>query len=163
MEPFEVLIDIAHRSHQAARDLPPRKGSASHWMGLGFWLLEQRFVVPMDEIAELTKMPRVTALPGVQNWLTGVANVRGRLMALIDLSVYFGQASNRARSQRRIYVLEGEDYYYGFIVDESLGMQHFSMEIHSEEVEDVAEVFNPFLRGSYNAATIQWPVLSLLA
>jgi twitching motility protein PilI len=161
LNPFQTLVSIAQRSQSVARELPSKEDTQAHWMGLGFWLHETRFVVPLEEVVELMHVPRTTHLPGVKKWITGVANVRGRLMTLVDLAVFFGHSSKRSRSQRRIFVVEGEDAYFGFIVDESLGMQHFTRDSRSDEVEGVDDGHRVFVDGSYHAAGLQWPVMSL--
>jgi twitching motility protein PilI len=163
VDPFQTLIQIAERSQQIVRELPSKKDTQTHWMGLGLWLLDHQFVVPMEEIAELMKIPQTTHLPGVKNWITGVANLRGRLMTIIDLALFFGSPSKRSRVQRRVFVIEGADIYYGFVVDESLGMQHFSRDSYSSDIGDLDERYRPFVNGSYLAAGMHWPVISLVA
>jgi len=69
--------------------------------------------------------------------------------------------SEFSRSQRRVIAVEDEDQYFGFIIDESLGMQHFPSDAFDKTVDDIDDMFKPFIRGSYRAAGIQWPVLSL--
>ena len=51
--------------------------------------------------------------------------------------------------------------YLGFIVDESLGMQHFE-ETFLEDVA-VADMFKPYVKGGYQVGGNHWPVLSLSA
>ena len=109
MDPFNTLITIAERSQSVARDLPSKKDTQAHWMGLGFLVQEDRFVVPLDEVVEMMHVPNTTHLPGVKSFIRGVANVRGRLMTLVDLSLFFGQVSKSSRVQRRIFVIEGEE------------------------------------------------------
>ncbi len=58
-------------------------------------------------------------------WMKGVANVRGRLMTVMDLSRFLGQPSELQEKRRRLLVLDQDDLYTGVIVDEVLGMQHF--------------------------------------
>jgi twitching motility protein PilI len=163
MDPYQTLISIAQRSQDVAQELPSKKDTQTHWMGLGFWLVDNRFVVPMEEVAELVKIPHTTHLPGVKPWITGVANVRGRLMTIIDLAQFFGVTSKKSRALRRVFVVEGVGIYYGFIVDESMGMQHFSRESHSGDTGDVDKMYLPYIDGSYLAAGVHWPVLSLIA
>jgi twitching motility protein PilI len=163
MDPFQTLVSIAQRSESVAQELPPKEDSQAHWMGLGFRLHVNLFVVPLGEVLEMMHVPPATHLPGVKNWVAGVANVRGRLMTLIDFALFFGQGSKRSRAQSRIFVVEGEDTYYGLIVDESLGMQHFSTDSRTGDVEGVDEKYLPYVDSSFHAAGIQWPVMSLAA
>lgn len=163
MNPFASLSDIARRSQEVARELPPKKATQTHWTGIGFNLLDSRFVVGLEEVAELMRIPHFTALPEVKPWTVGVANVRGRLLTILDLAIFFGQGSNVTRSQRRILVVDREEFYFGFLVDESLGMQHFPRDSLQQDPGEMDEKYYPFLRGSYQAAGVHWPVISLLS
>ncbi len=161
MDPFQTLVSIAQRSQNVVQELPSKEDAQAHWMGLGFRLHVNLFVVPLEEVLEIMHVPNTTHLPGVKNWVAGVANVRGRLMTLIDFSLFFSQGSKRSKAQSRIFVVEGEDTYYGLIVDESLGMQHFSTDSRTDEVVGVDEKYLPYVEGSFHIAGIQWPVMSL--
>ena len=160
LNPFVALVSLAERSQALALELPPRGNAQTHWNGLGFSLLGQRFVAPMSEVSELMRVPAATRLPGVKHFVVGIANVRGRLMAILDLAAFFGSCRSISMSQRRVLAVEDEEQYFGFIVDESLGMQHFPQEAFEETI-DVEEMFRPFIKGAYRVAGTTWPVLSL--
>lgn len=159
--PFSQLLSLAERSQKIGVELPARENARTHWNGLGFSLLGQRFVVPMSEVGELMRVPPTTRLIGIKNFVVGVANVRGRLLVVIDLAVFFGQPSTFPKAQRRLFAVGEEEQYFGFMVDESLGMQHFPSEAFTESVEDVPDQFRPFVIGCYNMGGSIWPVFSL--
>ncbi len=157
---FDALELIAERSLEMEVELPSVENTQTHWTGLGFSLLGQRFVAPLGEVAETMRVPQATRLPGVKDFVYGIGNVRGRLMAIIDLAVFFRKSSRLARSQRRVLAVEDEEQYFGFIVDESLGMQHFPSDAFDSQIDELDEMFEPFVRGGYSIAGIEWPVLS---
>ncbi len=160
VSPFSCLLEIAERSQQLALELPAKENAQTHWNGLGFSLMGHRFVAPMGEIAELMRVPQATRLPGVKHFVVGIANVRGRLMPILDLATFFGAPSTLARAQRRIFAVEDEELYVGFIVDESLGMQHFPQDAF-RSTANVDEMFQPFIKGCYRVGGNEWPILSL--
>lgn len=141
--------------------LPALENAETHWNGLGFSLLGQRFVTPMDEVAELMRLPASTRLPGVKPFVLGIANVRGRLMAILDLAMFFGTSSSTPRNHRRVLAVDGKEQYFGLMVDESLGMQHFPSHAFADQVDDVDPIFQPYLKGGYRVAGTLWPVMSL--
>jgi twitching motility protein PilI len=159
---YALLLAIAERSQALSLELPAKENAQTHWNGLGFSLLGQQFVAPMGEISELMLVPITTRLPGVKHFVNGIANIRGRLMAIVDLAIYFGGTSSAQFPQRRIFAIENDEAYLGFIVDESLGIQHFPPEAFEEEVE-VADIFKPYVKGGYQVGGNSWPILSLSA
>lgn len=159
--PFKLLLTIAERSQQIAVELPARENARTHWNGLGFSLLGQRFVVPMSEVGELMRVPQTTKVAGVKAFVVGVANVRGRLLLVVDLALFFGEASSFPRAQRRLFAVGEDEQYFGFMMEESLGMQHFPSEAFTEEIESVPERFKPFVTGCYSVGGVVWPVFSL--
>jgi purine-binding chemotaxis protein CheW len=44
-----------------------------------------RYALPMPAVAEVGRPPAMTRVPGLPNWVAGVANWRGRVLAVLDL------------------------------------------------------------------------------
>lgn len=159
IEPFAALLDIAQRSVSNALGLPAQVAIKPHWSGIGFKLGGYHFVAPMGEVAEILAQPPATRLPGVQPWVRGVANVRGRLLPLIDLESFFGGALGAAKN-RRVLALELGELYSGLIVSEVYGMQHMPVDSFSDKIPDEVATLKPFLAGSYQHNNIVWSVFS---
>lgn len=159
-EPFEVLQHIAELSTRHARGLPERVDVQPEWSGVGFQLRGMRYVAPMREVAEMLVLPEYTRIPGVKPWVKGVANVRGRLLPMLDLEVFFGSQLDSARKQHRVLALEIGDFYCGVIVNNVYGMQHFPLEAYSEQAgED--DSMTPYVKGLYEHGGRKWTVFSL--
>lgn len=59
-----------------------------------------RYALPMEAVAEVGRPPGLTRVPGLPAWLAGVANWRGRVLAVIDLRPLLeatGELDRRAR------------------------------------------------------------------
>lgn len=147
---FNALVELAQRSRRAAKGLPAQTEVQPHWSGVGFILLDHYLVAPMGEVAELLELPTYTKLPGVQSWVMGVANVRGRLLPLFDMAQFFGARLEGQRKRHRVLVLETEDLYSGLVVDAALGMQHFPVDTYSSRTDEVKSDMQPFVTGSYS-------------
>lgn len=147
---FNALLDLATKSRRAAKGLPSQANVQPHWSGVGFNLLNHFFVAPMGDITELLEMPVYTKLPGVQPWVMGVANVRGRLLPIFDLAAFFGGRLEGQRKRHRILVLESGDIYSGLVVDSALGMQHFPIDTYQSQADEIDDQLQPFVNGSYS-------------
>lgn len=153
---FQALLDLAHRSRAAALGLPAQADIRPQWSGIGFSLMGHLFVAPIGEVSEMLEVPNYTHLPGVQPWVKGVANVRGRLLPVFDLAMFFGDRLLGTRKQRRVLILETETLYSGLLVDQVFGMQHFPMDEYSEEAGAIPSSILPFVSGSYPQKDQRW-------
>ena len=132
-------------------------------MFLGFDLSGQRFASRVDELSELMRVSEVTKVPGTRNFVVGVSNLRGQLVTVIDLALFFGSPSKPPESQRWILVAPDGYGLLGFMVDECFAMQQFPDEAYTAEIQKVPEVFAPFVQGGFQVANIVWPLLDLKA
>lgn len=123
---FQLLADIDQRCRTLAAGLPFQETRQQDWSGIGFRMGGRCYVASMGEVSEILHEPRYAALPGVKPWVRGIANLRGRLLPIIDLCAYFGHELSPVRKQRRVLVVDHHDSFVGLLVDEVLGLQHFS-------------------------------------
>ena len=149
LTPFQLLCELDRRCRTQAAGLPAQQETVQSWSGIGFSLNGRHFVAPMGEVGEVLHEPRYTRLPGVKGWIKGVANVRGRLLPIMDLSGFFGGELSVRRKQRRVLVVELQEVFAGLIVDEVFGMQHFSVESFTEQLPPLEANIQPFIQGQF--------------
>jgi twitching motility protein PilI len=156
---FEYLQSLAVRCRSGFTVLPrARDNRAIVWNGVGFRIGGQYCVTTMDDIAEVLTEPAATRLPGVKPWVRGVANVRGRLLPLVDLSAFLGEQAAPDQGQRRVLVIEKGDIYLGLIVDDVFGMQHFNVDtFRLDGGLDVAAMAS-YIQGGYQQDQRYWVV-----
>jgi len=97
-------------------------------------------------------------MPGVKPWVKGVANLRGRLLPVMDLGGFLGLPLSKARKQRRVLVVEYNDLFVGLLVDEVVGMQHFAQDALLANASPGA----PFIQGQFDGDP-PWQVFSPFA
>ncbi|WP_281645292.1 chemotaxis protein CheW [Parendozoicomonas sp. Alg238-R29] len=150
--PFELLLDLDQRAREHAAGLPAQEEVRNYWSGVGFMLNGQRYVSPLEDVHEILHIPEtVTDIPGAYPWVKGVANVRGRLLPLIDLSGFFGFESGPVQqSEQRALVVEQGDLYCGLVVDAVSGLQHFEVETYNSSIPvNIPENVRFCMAGSY--------------
>ena len=144
-----ILSEIKAATFANAAPLPLRESVHPEWQGLGYQVGGLRLVSHMGEISEILKLPRLSVLPGVKPWLLGIANVRGRLIPVIDLHEYLGMTTTLPIVQWRVLVVEDEELVAGFLVEQSLGIQHFLEDSFEETTADGVAALQPYLRGAF--------------
>ncbi len=160
---FDALNELATLAKQHAVGLPAQVDTTLRWSGIGFSLLGCKLIAPMRQIAEMLELPaQITRLPGVQPWVLGLSNVRGRLLPLFDMTCYFDGSPAQKRKTQRVLVIETDSIYSGLMVDQAFGMQHFTAERFTNTLEDLPAWLEPYVKGGYtDASGVVWPVFDL--
>lgn len=157
---FQLLLEIDQRCRSLAAGLPQQETRQQGWSGIGFRMGERYYVAPMGEVDEILHEPRFATLPGVKPWVKGIANLRGRLLPIMDLHAFFGHELSPLRKQRRVLVIDHHDVFAGLLVDEVLGMQHFSeRSLMPDSADDSDRNIAPFVQGRFLREQI-WRVFS---
>ncbi|WLH12413.1 chemotaxis protein CheW [Pseudomonas hefeiensis] len=160
---FELLLQIDRRCRLLGADLPSQPTHRAGWSGIGFRLGEHWYVAPMGEVSEVLHEPRYTHLPGVKPWVRGVANLRGRLLPLMDVCGFFGHELSSVRKQRRVLVVDHDEIFTGLLVDEVLGLQHFAQDsLEPTLMDDLDGPEAVFVKGRFRGER-QWQVFSPFA
>ena len=158
--PFQQLLQIANRVGRSDASQAVHLQSGPYWSGIGFACGGYKFVAPMGEVVEILTVPGSTRLPRVKPWVRGVANVRGRLLPLVDLEEYFGGQLSANRRRHRVLILDLDELYCGLIVDEVYGIKHFPVESFSAENPPVDEPRQQISDGAYHAGEEAWALFS---
>lgn len=160
MHPFALLKQIAELSQHNASTLPQQIEAVTYWRGVGFMLAGHYLVSDMNEVAEILQPPKLTKVPGVRSWVLGIANVRGRLVPVMDLAGLLDLPSRANWRSRRVLVVEQGDFLVGLLVDAVLGMQQFPSDSR-REVENLAPELAKFSDQGFSKDHRQWTVMQL--
>ena len=158
--PFSYLQALEARSRGVVSDIAQSQDvGEALWRGVGFRVGGHYCLTPMREIVEILAVPAVTRLPGVKPWVLGVANVRGRLLPIMDLSAFLGaEPVLLARSSSRALVVEIGDLYFGLVVNEVFGMQYFPMDSYRGDLQSGDAALDRFVAGAYVHENRAWSV-----
>ena len=159
-QPFQPLRELEAHAAADASHPPPAPETAQSWSGVGFRLGQQRYVVPFDEVSEVLYELRYTSIPGVKPWVKGLANVRGRLLPVVDLNGLLDDTLSVPSKMRRLIVLEHGEIFVGFVVDEVYGMQHFLLESYQAQATAAPAKAQPYIHGAF-VNQHSWHVFSL--
>jgi purine-binding chemotaxis protein CheW len=81
-----------------------------------FRISDEIFGIPIAKVVEIVRPQKVFSIPGLPDFLSGVMNVRGSVIPLIDLRRRFGV--NPTGKKERIIVTRFGSEKIGFLVDE---------------------------------------------
>ncbi|HEX5352743.1 MAG TPA: chemotaxis protein CheW [Rhodanobacteraceae bacterium] len=124
---YALLADYERRSLEHDPGVPEQIEAPGLWRAIGFRVGAHRFVSGIDEVSEiLMSPPPVTSIPSTRPWLLGVANVRGNLIALVDLRQFLFEQRTHVTGRARVLVVRQSGGNVGLLVDELLGQRNLT-------------------------------------
>ncbi len=150
-EAFTAFHALAQRFVQGARPLPAQVDFTPVQTAVCFSVLGHHLAVSLNDLSELLEVPSCTGLPRVQPWVKGVANVRGKLLPIIDFPAYLGGRLVSPPKQQRILVIDSQGVFVGLQVDNIQGMRHFRVDRYQQAPGGVPESLGRYVAGSFAA------------
>ena len=80
-----------------------------------------RYALPLSGVGEVGRPPGLTRVPGLPVWVAGVANWRGRVLAVLDLRSLLGGPPVELDRRGRVLVLSAGGLRAGLLVESVLG------------------------------------------
>ena len=90
-----------------------------------------RYALAMSSVAEVGRPPGLTRVPGLPDWVAGVANWRGRVLAVLDLRGLLGGRIDPLGRSGRMVVLSRAGVSAGLLVEGVEG----ELEVSLDDVE----------------------------
>jgi purine-binding chemotaxis protein CheW len=84
---------------------------------VSFNIGQEEFGLDIQRIQEINRMVEITRVPNSPEFVTGVINLRGKVIPIIDLRKRFGFPPKESDRNTRIIVVELSDMVVGFAVD----------------------------------------------
>ena len=113
-----------------------------------FKIGDEEFGVDIAQVREIVRLLEITYMPKAPAFIEGVVNLRGQIVAIIDLAKRLGIPSRPRGDTTRIIVIEIGENTVGMIVDSVSEVLRLSSE-NIEEVPGIIETEVPehYIRG----------------
>lgn len=120
MEPTtEYTVDDVKR--EATSEVKKREHSERMQLII-FKLGSEEYGLSIEQIKEVVLTPRIAKMPQSSEYIKGVANIRGNIIAIMDLEQKFGLTKEHkiddANNSNYTLVVESEEYKVGVLVKE---------------------------------------------
>jgi purine-binding chemotaxis protein CheW len=77
----------------------------------------EEFAVEVTQVREIMRMEEITRMPKSPQFVEGIINLRGQIIAVVELAKRLNLEAGERDSDTRIIVVEAEDIKVGMIVD----------------------------------------------
>ena len=94
------------------------QSKASELQLVVFKIGEEEFGVEINQVREIVRLVPITPVPRAPAFVEGVVNLRGQILAIVELSKKLSLQANPRSEKTRIVVVEVGENTVGMIVDE---------------------------------------------
>jgi purine-binding chemotaxis protein CheW len=117
----EILAERARRLALAAE----RPAAAVDALELlPFRLGREHYAIETRYTREVVRLTGFTSVPSAEGFLLGVANLRGEIVPIFDLMLFFGFPSQGLSDRSRVVVIGIDDVEFGVIADSVQAVAH---------------------------------------
>ncbi|MBM7557513.1 chemotaxis protein CheW [Halanaerobacter jeridensis] len=113
---------------------------------IGFKLKDQEFGIGITEVDEIIPPEEITNLPGTEDFIEGMINLRGEVIIIVDLRKRLDFEVSPLE-ETRIMVVDLENAKVGFIVDDASEVIKIDAEKITEPSGGVAGIKDEYLDG----------------
>ena len=119
------LVKLREFSTQLAQRLKEAPNLPNEPTRLAIRMGTENYLVEMGLAAEIVSLPEIARVPWTKSWYRGLANVRGRLVGVIDLQQMMGREPLSAELGLQLLVLgEGLGVAAGILITRAFGIRN---------------------------------------
>ena len=141
---FADSLAGGHQVQEAPRE------QAESWVT--FRLADETYALPVAVVQEILRPGAITRVPHAPDPVRGITNLRGRVLAVVDLRVRLGLPAAEADERNRILVVAARERTLGLLVDAARQVLKLLPSAVQPPPADILTDRSDFLRGVYHLA-----------
>ncbi|MGB5473748.1 MAG: chemotaxis protein CheW [Gammaproteobacteria bacterium] len=161
VDPVSLLRELEDLCQNSVVGMERQAETTIEWSGIAYRVGSNLLVSKLGEVVEILEFPELSTIPLTQPWVRGIANVRGNLLPVIDLNGYLDSRVTELTSRTRVLVIDYDGLYSGLVVDEVLGLKHFTDDEYCEDDAGIDTYLQPYLQNGYRRGDQIWAIFSL--
>lgn len=107
---------------------------------VSFGLNENMFGVDIMKVQEIMRLVPITKIPTSASFISGIINVRGKIVPVIDTRIKLGIECCEATDESRLLLVDKGGTVAGLLVDEVAEV----LTVNKEDIETFSEIDNDF-------------------
>jgi len=114
-----------------------------------FQLADATFGLDTMLVQEIIKVPDITKVYLAPDDITGIINLRGKIVTIIDLAIKLDLPTEAEMTDRRIIIVESQDEPFGLVVDKINDVIHIDGEELDAAPSNVRVAQSRFISGVF--------------
>jgi len=123
---------------------------------LCFSLSDELYAIEAEHVAEVLPLPQFTPLPNTPPFVLGIVNVRGHIVSVLDLRVFFELPIEGLSDKNFLAILRSAEMEFGLLIDRVQGIARIERDRLQSGLANLSGVRADYLLG---VTPEQWTVL----
>ena len=143
----EILSRLRKRALALAKEPPLEREDTSVIELVEFTLAAENYGIESRMVREIYPLKDFTPLPGVPSYILGIVNIRGSILPIVDLRIFFNLPEKGLGELNRVIILHDEQMEFGILADKVEGIRV----IYDEEIlpvpQNITRIGEEYLKG----------------
>lgn len=135
--PEEKSAILKNRAAALAREADVKEGDESQLAVVEFLLANEKYGVEPKFIRDIFPLKTLTPIPCTPPFVLGVTNLRGEVLPVLDLKIFFDLRGEGLTNLSKVIVIESESMEFGILADSVVG----SRAVLEVEIQPVPSTF----------------------
>ena len=114
---------------------------------LEFMLASESYIIDSNFVTEVIPLKELTPLPCTPEFILGIINVSGRILAVINIKNFLNLPEKGITNLNRVILLKYQDIELGILADEITGNTHIYPDKLQSTITTLKGVQNDYLAG----------------
>ncbi len=138
------------RARALAREPQAQPTAEDHLEVIEFVLAGERYAVESAQVREAYPLKDLTPLPCTPPFVLGIMNVRGRILAVIDLRTFFDRPREGLTGLNKVVVIGNDETAIGILADAVIGVHTLRLKDLQPSLPTLTGIRAEYLRGVTN-------------
>jgi len=129
---------------------------------LEFMLASEKYIIDSSFVIEVIPLKELTPLPCTPEFILGIINVSGRILAVININKFLNLPEKGITNLNRVILLKYQDIELGILADEIIGCTHIYPNKLQATITTLKGIQNDYLAGIYKDRSILLNIKKIL-
>jgi len=145
--PEQDRLKLKSRARLLAREVQTADPNQEFLEIVAFRLASETYGIESAYVREAYPLKNLTPLPGVAPYVLGIVNVRGQILSVIDLKIFFDLPAKGLGQLNKLLILQDEQMGFGILADDILGAYSIPLDAIQAAPPTVSGIGAEYLRG----------------
>lgn len=138
---------LRKRARELSRPLKTEEHENDVLKIVEFLLGGEVYGLELDHILEVYPLRGLTPIPGVTSFVQGIINVRGQIVSVIDLKIFFEMNSEELTDSTSVIILQSKNMEFGILADAIIGVDDIPKKEIMSSLPTLTGIRADFLKG----------------